>query len=52
MSQLPQNRPVIRAVSSDEMGAAIGRLLAIALPLTRAAETGASGKVADFLLAW
>ena len=52
MSQLPQKRPVIRAVSSDEMGAAIGRLLAIALPSTRAAETGASGKVADFLLAW
>jgi len=52
MSQLPQMRPVIRAVSSDEMGAAIGRLLAIALPSTRAAETGASGKVADFLLAW
>lgn len=48
----PQRRPVIRAVSFDEVGAAIGRLLAIAMPATRAAETGASLKVADFLLAW
>ncbi|ALR23203.1 hypothetical protein ATN00_21865 (plasmid) [Sphingobium baderi] len=42
----------MRAVTFDEVGAAISRLLAIALPPTRAAETGASGKVADFLLAW
>jgi hypothetical protein len=48
----PQRRPVIRTVSFDEAGAAIGRLLPIALPPTRAAETGASAKVADFLLAW
>ncbi|MAF63414.1 MAG: hypothetical protein CL680_18400 [Blastomonas sp.] len=41
----PQRRPVIRAVSFDEAGAAIGRLLPIALPPTRAAETGASAKV-------
>jgi hypothetical protein len=48
----PQRRPVIRAVSFDEAGEAIGRLLAIAMPATRAAETGVSSKVADFLLAW
>ncbi len=48
----PQRRPVIRAVSFDEVGEAIGRLLAIALPPSRAAETGASPNVADFLLAW
>src|SRR3546814_7958299 len=48
----PQRRPVILHVSFDEAGAAIGRLLAIAMPPTRAAETGASWKVADFLLAW
>lgn len=48
----PQRRPVIRAVSFDEVGEAIGRLLPIALPPTRAAETGASPKVADFLLSW
>jgi hypothetical protein len=48
----PQRRPVIRAVSFDEVGEAIERLLAIAFPSTRAAQTGASPKVADFLLAW
>src|SRR3546814_8485325 len=48
----PQRRPVIRAVSFDEADAAIGRLLRIALPPTRAADTGASAQVADFLLAW
>ena len=48
----PQRRPIIRAVSFDEVGEAIGRLLPIAMPPTRAAETGASAKVADFLLAW
>ena len=48
----PQRRPVIRAVSHDEAGEAIGRLLVIAMPATRAAETGASAKAADFLLAW
>ena len=48
----PQRRPVIGTVSFDEAGAAIGRLQPIALPPTRAAETGAWAKVADFLLAW
>nr|WP_087575741.1 MULTISPECIES: hypothetical protein [unclassified Sphingomonas] len=52
MTASPQSRPVIRAVSSNDVGAAIGRLLAIALPPTRAAETGASAKIGDFLLAW
>ena len=32
----PQRRPAIRAVSVDEADAAIGRLLAIAMPATRA----------------
>lgn len=48
----PQRRPAIRAVTFDEVGQAVARLLVIALPPTRAAETGASPKVADFLLAW
>lgn len=52
MNQAPERRPVIRAVSYDEVGGAIRRLLDIALPPSRAAETGASAKVADFLLAW
>lgn len=43
----PEKRPVIRAVSFDEAGAAIGRLLAITQ-----SDTGQSAKVADFLLAW
>lgn len=49
---LPVRRAPIRAVSFDDVGAALGRLVRIALPVTRAAETGASAKVADFLLAW
>ncbi len=48
----PARRPAIRAVSFDDVGAALARLVPIALPPTRAAETGASSKVADFLLAW
>lgn len=48
----PARRPAIRAVSFDDVGAALARLVPIALPVTRAAETGASAKVADFLLAW
>jgi hypothetical protein len=48
----PARRPAIRAVSFDDVGAALARLVLIALPPTRAAETGASSKVADFLLAW
>lgn len=43
----PDKRPIIRAVSFDEAGAAIGRLLEIAR-----SDTGQSSKVADFLLAW
>lgn len=43
----PQRRPVIRAVSFDEVGEAIGRLIDIAR-----SDTGQSGRVADFLLAW
>ena len=43
----PQRRPAIRAVSFDDVGEAIGRLLAIAR-----SDTGQSARVADFLLAW
>lgn len=43
----PQRRPAIRAISFDDVGAAIGRLIAIAR-----SDTGQSGRVADFLLAW
>lgn len=43
----PISRPAIRAVGFDEVGAAIGRLLVIAR-----SDTGQSGRVADFLLAW
>ena len=50
--KLPDRRPAIRAVSFEDVGAALARLVPIALPPTRAAETGASAKVADFLLAW
>lgn len=50
--QSPTRRPAIRAVSFEDVGAALARLVPIALPPTRAAETGASSKVADFLLAW
>lgn len=49
---LPVRRPAIRSVSFDEVGEALARLVPIALPASRAAETGASAKVADFLLAW
>src|SRR3546814_11420790 len=43
----PQRRPAIRAVSFDDVGDAIGRLLAIAR-----SDTGQAARVADFLLAW
>lgn len=43
----PQRRPVIRAVSFDEVGQAIGRLVEIAR-----SDTGHSARTADFLLAW
>lgn len=43
----PQRRPAIRAVDFDEAGNAIGRLIAVA-----ESDTGQSGRVADFLLAW
>lgn len=49
---LPPNRKLMRAVSFEEVGEALARLFPIALPPSRAAETGASVKVADFLLAW
>jgi hypothetical protein len=48
----PARRPAIRAVSFEDVGDALKRLVPIALPATPAAETGASPKVADFLLAW
>lgn len=48
----PTRRPAIRAVSFDDVGDALSRLFPIALPQSRAAATGASRKVADFLLAW
>lgn len=48
----PVRRPALRAVSFEDVGAALARLMPIALPPTRAAKTGASSKVADFLLAW
>lgn len=43
----PQRRPAIRAVSFEEVGEAIGRLVAVA-----SADTGQSARAADFLLAW
>src|SRR3546814_3954095 len=43
----PQRRPAIQAVSFDDVGEAIGRLLAIAR-----SDTGQAARVADFLLAW
>lgn len=49
---LPVRRPLMPAVNFDDVGAAIGRLLVIAMPSTTGAETGASWRVADFLLAW
>lgn len=50
--ETPVRRPVIRAVSFDDVAAALARLIPIVLPPTRAGETGASPRVADFLLAW
>lgn len=49
---MPVRRPAIRSVSHADVGAAIARLVPIAMPASRAAETGASSKIADFLLAW
>lgn len=43
----PARRPAIRAVTFDEVGEAIGRLVKIAK-----SDTGHSARVADFLLAW
>ena len=40
-------RPAIRAVTFDDVGDAIGRLVGIAN-----GDTGQSARVADFLLAW
>lgn len=47
MTQAPQRRPAIRAVSFDEVGEAITRLIVVA-----GSDTGQSARVADFLLAW
>ena len=47
MDPKPARRPVMRAVTFDEAGAAIDRLIAIAR-----SDTGQSARVADFLLAW
>lgn len=43
----PQRRSVIRAVTFEEVGDAIGRLIDLAR-----SKTGQSRLVADFLLAW
>lgn len=43
----PQRRPPIRAVSFDEVGEAIGRLIVVA-----GSDTGQAARAADFLLAW
>lgn len=43
----PARRPAVRAVTFDEVGEAIGRLVEIAR-----SDTGQSARVADFLLAW
>lgn len=43
----PQRRPAIRAVSFDEAGEAIARLIGIA-----GSDTGQASRAADFLLAW
>ena len=43
----PQRRPAIRAVSFDEVGGAISRLIVIA-----GSDTGQASRAADFLLAW
>lgn len=43
----PQRCPIMRAVTHEEVGDAIGRLVEIAR-----ADTGQSARVADFLLAW
>ncbi|WP_026149912.1 MULTISPECIES: DUF7673 family protein [Sphingobium] len=47
MTQQPERRPAIRAVSFDDAGAAITRLIVVA-----GSDTGQSARVADFLLAW
>ena len=47
MKVVPARRPAIRAVTFEDVGAAIGRLVDIAR-----SDTGQSGRVADFLLAW
>lgn len=44
---IPTRRPLMRAVSFDEVGKAIARLLVVA-----ESDTGQSARAADFLLAW
>ena len=43
----PQRRPAIRAVTFEETGEAIGRLVDLAR-----SDTGQASRAADFLLAW
>ena len=43
----PASRPAIRAVSFDDAGEAMTRLLVVA-----GSDTGQAGRAADFLLAW
>jgi hypothetical protein len=45
--EAPASRPAIRAVSFDDAGEAIIRLLVVA-----GSDTGQAGRAADFLLAW
>jgi hypothetical protein len=45
--EAPASRPAIRAVSFDDAGEAITRLLVVA-----GSDTGQAERVADFLLAW
>ena len=47
MDRKPARRPVMRAVTFDEVGAAIGRLVDLAR-----SDTGQARRAADFLLAW
>ena len=43
----PQRRPAIRAVSFEDVGEAIARLIVVA-----GSDTGQASRAADFLLAW
>ncbi len=43
----PQRRPAIRAVTFEEVGEAVARLIVVA-----GSDTGQAARAADFLLAW